>query len=306
MKFDFLHELNNLLKPISAFLSSSRMADLLSAIIMIGMGFLIAKLSRHTILKTIGRRFNSHQRLIWGRGTFYLIFTLFFFSGLREAGFNLGVFLGAAGILTVAIGFASQTSASNLISGLFLIGEGPFEIGDYIRVDMIEGEVLSIDLLSVKLKTLDNIYIRLPNEKLIKSPVENLTRFTIRRVPITIAIAYGENIDRVRKALLQLASEYPLALEDPKPDILIQRFRESNIELLFGVWTKSSHFLQARDEMHEVIKEGFKRHGIHIPLPQITVHHVAPVSDLSSNPFNRLPSELIKGHAGEDKTKEPE
>ncbi|MEC7120346.1 MAG: mechanosensitive ion channel family protein [Pseudomonadota bacterium] len=284
-----------MLQPISSFLTSKRMEDLLSAVLMIGIGFLIAKLLSNTVIKTMGRRFNSHQRLIWGRGIFYFIFILFVFSGLREAGFNLGIFLGAAGILTVAIGFASQTSASNLISGLFLIGEGPFEIGDYIRVDNIEGVVLSIDLLSVKLRTLDNIYIRLPNEQLIKSPVQNLTRFPIRRVPITIAVAYGENIERVRKALLQLASEYPLALNDPQPDILIQRFRDSNIELLFGVWTQSDHFLQVRDEMHEVIKEGFKRHGINIPLPQITVHHIAPTADMTSAQFTLVESEMFKG-----------
>ena len=300
MKFDFLNELNQLIKPISAFLTSSRMADLLSGIILIGIGFLIAKLARHTVIKTMGQRFNNHQRLIWGRGIFYLIFILFFFSGLREAGFNLGIFLGAAGILTVALGFASQTSASNLISGLFLIGEGPFEIGDYIRVDTIEGVVLSIDLLSVKLRTLDNIYIRMPNEQLIKSPVQNLTRFKIRRVPITIAVAYGEDIDRVRKALLELAAEYALVLDEPKPDILIQRFRDSNIELLFGVWTQSDHFFRVRDEMHEVIKDGFKRHGIHIPLPQITVHHIAPTSDLNSSQFSLLPEDLIKGRLQPD------
>jgi small-conductance mechanosensitive channel len=100
--------------------------------------------------------------------------------------------------------------------------------------------------------------------------------------------------------LLELAAEHPLVLDEPKPDILIQRFRDSNIELLFGVWTQSTHFLQVRDEMHEVIKDGFKRHGIQIPLPQITVHHIAPSADLNSAQFSLSPEGLVRGRLQPD------
>jgi small-conductance mechanosensitive channel len=138
--------------------------------------------------------FNAHQRLVWRRGIFYFIFLLFVIASLKEAGFKLSVFLGAAGILTVALGFASQTSASNLISGLFLIGEGSFEVGDTIQITLIrghtiEGEVISIDFF-VKLLTMDNVYVRLPNEQLIRAPVHNLSKFPIRRLSITVAINF--------------------------------------------------------------------------------------------------------------------
>jgi hypothetical protein len=89
-------------------------------------------------------------------------------GALHQAGLKLGVLPGAAGILTVAIGFASQTSASNLISGLFVIAERPFVVGDIIRVAETTGEVLSVDLLSVKIRTFDNLYVRIPNEGIIR------------------------------------------------------------------------------------------------------------------------------------------
>ncbi|SUV41048.1 mechanosensitive ion channel MscS [Acinetobacter haemolyticus] len=73
--------------------------------------FVIARLVSNAFIRTIGSRFNAHQRLLWRRGIFYFIFLLFIMTSLREAGFKLSVFLGAAGILTVALGFASQTSA---------------------------------------------------------------------------------------------------------------------------------------------------------------------------------------------------
>jgi len=106
----------------------------------------------------------------------------------------MGLLLGAAGILTVAPGFASQTSASNLVSGLFMIAEHPFGVGDTIRLGSIAGEVPSIDLLSVNLRTPDNLYVRIPNETMIKSEITNLTRFPIRRLDLEIGVAYKENL----------------------------------------------------------------------------------------------------------------
>jgi small-conductance mechanosensitive channel len=184
------------------------------------------------------------------------------------------VFLGAAGILTVALGFASQTSATNLISGLFLIGEGSFEVGDTIQITLIrgqtiEGEVISIDLLSVKLLTLDNVYIRLPNEQLIRTPVMNLSKFPIRRIPITLAINFHEDIIKVRQVLLDVASKYPLVMDDPKPTVTVTAFRESSIELLFAVWCRQENALKVRDEMQERVRNGFLENEIEIPVPKM-------------------------------------
>ena len=165
-------EITSSLKGIFTNINTERLTEILIALVLCFVGFLLARLVSNTFIRTIGTKFNAHQRLVWRRGIFYFIFLIFVMASLKEAGFKLSVFLGAAGILTVALGFASQTSASNLISGLFLIGEGSFEIGDTISITLIrgntiEGEVISIDLLSVKLLTQDNIYVRLPNEQLI-------------------------------------------------------------------------------------------------------------------------------------------
>lgn len=279
----FTHEINRLLDRISTFFSSDKVEGMITGAVLILIGVLLAKLCRNMFLRAMHTRFNPHQKLIWGRGVFYFILMLFVISGLREMGFKLSVFLGAAGLLTVAIGFASQTSASNLISGLFLIGEGPFEIGDLIQITLIrgqtiEGEVLSIDLMSVKLRTLDNIYIRVPNEQLIKTPVMNLTRFPIRRVPISVAVAYKEDLSQVRRVLLTLASEYPLVLDEPKAIVTVQSFQESSIELLFAVWTRRENYLQVRDEIQEMVRDGFVAHHIAIPFPQMIVSSATPTA----------------------------
>lgn len=272
---------SNIPKDVASSLTSiftninfERLSEIVVAIILAFIGFVIARLVSNAFIRTIGNRFNAHQRLLWRRGIFYFIFLLFIMTSLREAGFKLSVFLGAAGILTVALGFASQTSATNLISGLFLIGEGSFEVGDTIQITLIrgqtiEGQVISIDLLSVKLLTLDNVYIRLPNEQLIRTPVMNLSKYPIRRIPITLAINFHEDIIKVRQVLLDVAAKYPLVMDDPKATVTVTAFRESSIELLFAVWCRQENALKVRDEMQERVRNGFLENQIEIPVPKM-------------------------------------
>ena len=264
------------LKEIFTNINFERISEILVALVLCLIGFIFARLISNTFIRTVGQNFNAHQSMVWRRGIFYFIFVLFIMASLKEAGFKLSVFIGAAGIFTVALGFASQTSASNLISGLFLIGEGSFEVGDTIQITLIrgqtiEGEVISIDLLSVKLLTLDNIYVRLPNEQLIRTPVLNLSKFPIRRIPITLAINFQEDIIKVREVLLDVAAQYPLALDDPKPEVTVTAFRESTIEILFAVWCRQEIFLKARDELQERIRNGFLKNHIEIPVPKMGI-----------------------------------
>lgn len=276
------------LKGFVTGVTTHRFQEILFAIVFALIGFVIARLISNAFSVTIGSRLNLHQKLIWRRGIFYFIFMLFLITSLREAGFKLSVFLGAAGILTVALGFASQTSASNLISGLFLIGEGSFEVGDTIQMTLIrgqniEGKVLSIDLLSVKLQTLDNTLIRVPNEQLIRSPVYNLTRFPIRRIPITLFIHFHEDIAKVRQVLINVADSYPFVLDEPRPTVTVTAFRESSIEILFTVWTLQKNFGQANDEMQERIRNGFIDNDIEIPIPQMGVVDQGSADPLSDD-----------------------
>lgn len=281
-------EITSSIKGIFTTINTDRLTEILVALALGLIGFLIARFISNAFIRTIGSRFNAHQRLVWRRGIFYFIFLIFVMASLKEAGFKLSVFLGAAGILTVALGFASQTSASNLISGLFLIGEGSFEIGDTIQLTLIrghviEGEVISIDLLSVKLLTQDNVYVRLPNEQLIRAPVHNLSKFPIRRIPITLAINFHEDIIKVREVLIDVANKYPLVLADPKPAVTVTAFRESSIELLFAIWCDRENFFKVRDEMQERIRNGFLDNEIEIPVPKMGFvdrpNHVQPLMD---------------------------
>ena len=280
-------------KGVFTNINTDRLSEILVALTLCVIGFFLARLISNAFIRTIGVRFNAHQRLVWRRGIFYFIFMLFVITSLKEAGFKLSVFLGAAGILTVALGFASQTSASNLISGLFLIGEGSFEVGDTIQLTLIrghtiEGEVISIDLLSVKLLTMDNVYVRLPNEQLIRAPVHNLSKFPIRRLTMTVPINFNENINKVREVLLEIAHAYPLVLADPKPRVTVSSFGESSIEIMFALWCKQNNYLQVKDEIHELIRNRFVENQIEIPVPKIGfVDRPTPQQALTDDDLDR-------------------
>jgi small-conductance mechanosensitive channel len=192
-------------------------------------------------------------------------------SALRELGFDLGVLLGAAGVLTVAVGFAAQTSASNLISGLFLALERSFKVGDAISVGATTGEVLSIDLLSVKLRTFDNRLVRVPNEALVKAEITNLTRFPIRRADVAVGVAYKEDLARVRGLLLALCAELPWVLEEPKPAVWVLRFADSSMDLQVSCWLEAGDFFQRRSDLTEAVKRRLDEAGVEIPFPHVSL-----------------------------------
>ncbi len=250
------------------YLDSDKFFSLLQASLLFIVGFLAASLLARTTYKICAKRFSPHHASLSRRLVYWLVLGLFIASGLKQLGFNLAVLLGAAGVLSVALGFASQTSVSNLISGLFLIGERPFQIGDTIKVGNTTGEVLSIDLLSIKLRTFDNLFVRIPNESLIKSEVTNLTRFPIRRLDLKIGVAYKENISQVRQILLHVAEQNPLSLDEPVPVFQFLSFAESSLDLQFSVWTKKENYRELRTSLLEEIKRSFDQHGIELPFPQ--------------------------------------
>ena len=270
--------MNNFIEYISGIMTNERMWDYTRAVIVIFTGYITAKVTCASLSKLFKTRLTTHQAMLLHQGSYYLILGLFILTALNQLGFNLGVLLGAAGIFTVAIGFASQTSASNLISGLFLLGEKPFKIGDIIKVGDTVGEVLSIDLLYVKLRTFDNLFVRIPNETLIKSQVVTLTKFPIRRIDLQIGVAYKENITRVRDVLLEIADKNPLCLEEPTPLFIFTGFGESSLNIQFSVWAKRENFLDLRNSIYEEIKIAFDEHGIEIPFPHRTIYTGAETS----------------------------
>lgn len=252
----------------------------LRPLVWIVLGLTLATVLGRVVERMGQQRLTRHQRVLFRRLVFYTILGVTVALALQQSGFQIGVLLGAAGILTVALGFASQTSASNVISGLFLLAERPFELGHFIEVDTIRGEVVGIDLLSVKLRSLDNLYIRVPNETLIKTRVTNFTRFPVRRLDLAIGVAYGEDLDRVQRVLLALVDDNPDCMEEPEPFVYLLEFGASSVDLQLSFWVRATDIRQVRSDVMFGVKKAFDREGIEIPFPHTTLYagqHSAPI-----------------------------
>lgn len=254
------------------FLSDERVWNLVRATLLIFVGFVVARIVSALARKVLSNRLTAPQTRLIRRIVFYLILALFITSALRELGFSLATLLGAAGIFSVALGFASQTSASNFVSGLFLMVEKPFVVGDTIKIGNTTGEVLSIDMLSVKLRTFDNLFVRIPNESILKSESSTLTRFPIRRADLLVGVAYREDIDRVREVLMEVADQNPLCLEEPKPLFIFQGFGDSALNIQFSVWAKRENFLEMKNSIQIEIKQAFDAENIEIPFPHRSLY----------------------------------
>jgi small-conductance mechanosensitive channel len=232
-------------------------------------GLILARLARAAARSLTAGRLSAHGSILAGRAAAYTVASLAALAGLHRLGIDLSLLIGAAGILTVALGFASQTSVSNIISGLFLVAEKPFEIGQTIRVSGISGEVLAIDLLSIKLRTFDNLFVRIPNETLLKSEIVNVSRFPIRRIDVGLTVGFQEDLAAV-EALLRtvVVKRSTLCLSDPRPLFLVQGFGDAGIQLQFSVWATQKSFFEAKNQVYREILAVLGEAGVEIPLPR--------------------------------------
>jgi small-conductance mechanosensitive channel len=250
---------------LATLLKIQNLLSFAAAVAILIVGLFIARRARQALARS--SHFDMQQRLVFGNAAYYGLVTLSIAAALSQLGFDLKVILGAAGVLTVAIGFAAQTSASNLISGLFLMVDRPFVIGNIISVGDIRGEVLSIDLLSSKIRTFNNLMVRIPNETMVKSNITNYSFFPIRRLDFNLGVAYASDLPTVEATLRKVASSHPLCLDEPSAVFLFNGFGEFSMNIQFQVWTLTENLVTLQNEIYREIKLAFDREGIEIPYP---------------------------------------
>ncbi|MDG2488050.1 MAG: mechanosensitive ion channel family protein [Roseibacillus sp.] len=256
-----------------------------AAIILIGGVLAVAILSR-TALAIFGERLGPQGTMVLKKLIRYIGYAFAFILALNQMGLNLGAILGAAGVAGIAVGFAAQTSLSNIISGFFMIGERPFELGDIIEVDGIAGTVDTIGLLALTLRTFDNRSVRIPNETLVKTQLINVTRHPIRRFNLDIGVAYDENIGHVLKVMQEVAEANLQSLNEPDPLIIFTGFGDSSLNFLLGAWCVQEDYGTLRNTLPRELKERFDKENIEIPFPHMTL--------AAGKAFSPIPIDLIR------------
>ncbi len=244
----------------------------LRAAILFVIGYYLANLLARKSEKFRGEYVSAQHIMLIKKSIYIIVLLLFSMASLQQLDFDLSVLLGSAGIATVAIGFAAKTSISNMICGLFLILEKSFVVGDTISVKGHQGEIMSIDFLSVKIRTAENTMIRLPNEEILSSDVINLTHFKQRRLDININISYETNLAESQKLLLKIAAESPYNAQKPEASVVLDSFEQSTINLKLSMWVNKSDYNEAKDTLQQAIKLAFDQNGISAPYPHMNLH----------------------------------
>lgn len=214
----------------------------LRGIIYIVAGYLIARFASSAVKKLQHLQHKPRYTLFIEKAIFYVIFILFIVSALRQWGFEMKVLLGATGILTIALGFASQTSASNFISGLFLLAEDTLHVGDLVNFNGVQGEIISIGLFSIRVRQYDNTLVRVPNETLIKTPIVNVSHFSKRRLTCDFQVSGNTDIVPLRNSILHMLEKEPLCLKDPQPSVQVTDIGFSYMTVQVWAWAKQKDF----------------------------------------------------------------
>ncbi len=243
---------------------------------LIGLGVAIVLLILFKLLRMGLRAFLKHRipsraASIAEKVIHYTGFVIVGLIVMEVIGLDVRALLGAAGIAGIAVGFAAQTSIANIISGLFLLSEKSFSEGDVIRSAETIGTVTKIDLLSVRLRTFDNLQVRLPNEALIKNTLINLSRYPIRRLNVDVLVGHGQDLEKFSVLLKDLAGGVKEILMEPEPFFMVDSFTPEGVQILLGVWVRQTDIVKAKNALCFSIQKAFSAQGLPYPTSMVKI-----------------------------------
>jgi small-conductance mechanosensitive channel len=205
-----------------------------------------------------------------------VIFAVAILLSLDVLGVNVLPFVAGAGVAGIAIGFAAKDTLSNLIAGVLLIIDRPFEVGDRIEIwsapknSATWGDVIDIGLRATKIRTTDNIVIVIPNNEIMMRDIINYTTISTEiRVRIPIGISYDADVKKAKSVILDVAKKPEWVCDSPAPKVVVKQFGESSVDLELRVWIKDARRrIDTISFMTDNVKEAFDREGIEIPYPK--------------------------------------
>jgi small conductance mechanosensitive channel len=222
----------------------------------------------HLISKFMRKHTSRHVAQLISELFFYIGVAVLVVTLLHEFGFNVSALLGAAGIFGIAVGFAAQTSISNIISGIFLLFEHPFVIGDIIICEGQKGVVESIGLLSIKLRTANGMLIRIANEDLIKKVVINQSYFPKQFMSFTFQSQPDKDIQHVLNFIKDCINEVQIILKEPAPIIAVNDYSQFSVNFSVSICINTADRLKIYEKLLDKIKQKGKEQGLYLAIKQ--------------------------------------
>jgi small-conductance mechanosensitive channel len=191
-------------------------------------------------------------------------------------GIDPTAWLASAGVIGIAVGFAARDTLANLFSGIFIVVDSPYKIGDFVVLDTGErGEVTHVGLRSTRLLTRDDVEVTIPNAIIANAKIINESGgpWEKYRIRIPVGVAYGSDVDQVSEVLEETARSHPDIVDYPAPRVRMRAFGASSLDFeLLGWVDKPVHRGRVTDSLLKSIYKRFQAEGITIPFPQTDVY----------------------------------
>lgn len=255
-------------------ITPANIAKLIGAVIAFLIVFVIYKIIQFGYRKTAAAKLSDTTASLIERLIRYIFYIVVLMIILKLFGISLSAIWGAAGIAGVAIGFAAQTSVSNLISGLFVLTEKTMKHGDFIEVDGISGVIDEIGLLAIRIHTLDNQEIRIPNSTIINSKLINYSTNDYRRYVFDLGVDYGTDLAKAKEVLLTVPGKCPTVINNNPayaPAAFPTTLGDSCINMSLVVWCKKEDFLATKEAVCFNVVKALNEAGINIPFNRMDV-----------------------------------
>ncbi|MDX1601422.1 MAG: mechanosensitive ion channel [Anaerolineales bacterium] len=250
--------------------------DLITALVVFVLTLIVAGWVRRLVFNALQRREVERKvAQLLAKITRWTVIIFGIITALQQVDFNVTAFITGLGVMGLALGFALQAVTQNFVSGLLLLLQRPFEIGDLIEVEDFIGWVEEIDLRATRLKTLDGQDVLIPNSEVFTNPLTNHTHAPLQRVELGVGVAYDSDLEKAAEAAVNAIESIPYVLDEPAPpQVNFHTFGGSSINLTVYYWINN---LEQRpriaiDDGVRAIKRAFNASGIEIPFPIRTVH----------------------------------
>ncbi|MBR0032197.1 MAG: mechanosensitive ion channel family protein [Treponema sp.] len=259
---------------LKAYWNFQNLVKIITSILSILIFWFVYRLIRHLVYKGASVKFEENSVKTITRVISYIFYIIITMYILGLFGIKLTAIWGAMGIAGVAIGFAAQTTVSNLISGIFIVTEKTMKIGDFIEVDGVSGTVDKVSLLSIRVHTPDNQLIRIPSSAIINTKLKNFSTYDYRRYVFEVSVDYSTDLDKALEVLKSVPERCQLVVKDNPdyaPKALLTSCLDSGIGMNLIVWCERANFFDLKTEVCLNVVKAFNENGINIPYNRVDV-----------------------------------
>jgi small conductance mechanosensitive channel len=247
--------------------------NLLLAVLVVVLTWLLARLVRNMVARLLKRVSHSEQvNWLVAQAVYVAVFAAGTFIALGILGLDKTVasLMAGAGIVTLALGFAFQDIAANLMAGIYLSVRRPFRRGQLIKTQDYFGTVNQINLRWTEVYTQQGQLVLIPNKQVFENPIMNYSSLGRRRIDLNVGVSYGDDLVKAREVAVRAVEEIPERLADRPVELYYEEIGESSINFVIRFWisfSKQADYLAARSEAIIHIKQAFDAEGITIPFP---------------------------------------